>query len=135
MCQNFLIVFLAGILSACASKSSKIEANYVSPLMYASYDCEMLTGEYARLIQRSNAVNKKQDDVASNDGVATGVGLIVFWPALFFIDNDDMREEVAQLKGKVIAVEQASVQKKCMSLSTQMNADKDASKEALKNAK
>ena len=135
MCKNFLIVLLAGILSACASKSSKIDANYVSPLMYASYDCEMLTGEYARLIQRSNSVNKKQDDVASKDGVATGVGLVLFWPALFFIDNDDMREEVAQLKGEVIAVEQASVQKKCLSLSTQMDEDREASKEALKNAK
>ena len=89
----------------------------------------------ALLLQRSNSVNKKQDDVASNDGIATGVGMILFWPALFFIDNDDMREEVAQLKGEVIAVEQASVKKKCMSLSNQMDADREASKDALENAK
>ena len=63
-------------------------------------------------------MNKQQDDVASNDNVAMGVGLVLFWPALFFIDNDDMREQVAQLKGEVDAVEQAAVQKKCGSVSS-----------------
>jgi len=64
-----------------------------------------------------------------------GVGLILFWPALFFIDNDDMREQVAQLKGEVNAVEQASIQKKCTMLSDQMSADKAAADKALEDAK
>ena len=122
-------------MSGCADKAASIQANYVSPLAYNSYDCESLEQEYARLVRKSQSMNKQQDDVASNDGIATGVGMILFWPALFFIDNDDMREEVAQLKGEVIAVEQASVRKKCMSLSNQMDADREASKDALENAK
>ena len=112
------ISFMAIAMSGCADKAASIQANYVSPLAYNSYDCESLEQEYARLVRKSQSMNKQQDDVASNDNVAMGVGLVLFWPALFFIDNDDMREQVAQLKGEVDAVEQAAVQKKCGSVSS-----------------
>lgn len=62
---------------------------------------------------RAKKENKQQDDIASNDATATGIGLIIFLPALLFIDNDDLREEVAELKGRAEALEQASIQKKC----------------------
>ena len=101
------------ILMGCAEKSAKISASYVSPLIYSNYDCEDLQQEYARLIRKSKKINKQQDDIASNDAAATGIGVFLFWPALFFIDNDDLREEVAQLKGEAEALEQASIQKKC----------------------
>ena len=97
----------------CAYKSAKISANYVSPLIYSNYGCEDLQQEYAWLIRKSKKVNKQQDDIASNDATATGIGLFLFWPALFFIDNDELREEVVQLKGEAEALEQASIQKKC----------------------
>jgi hypothetical protein len=115
------------LISACADKSSSIQASYVSPLAYNSYDCSALEQEYARLVRKSQSINKQQDDIASNDSVATGVGLILFWPALFFIDNDDLREQVAQLKGEVDAVEQAAIQKNCSSVSSQISSDKKAS--------
>ena len=82
-------------------------------MAYNSYDCQALEEEYVRLARKSHSINKQQDDIASNDSVATGVGLIIFWPALFFIDNDDVREQVAQLKGELDAVEQVSIKKKC----------------------
>ena len=112
--RNLIVcLLLFSFLNACATKSSKIQPNYVSPLAYNSYDCEMLEMEYARLSRESNKVNKQQDDVASSDGGAVAVGMLLFWPALFFIDNDDMREQVAQLKGEVNAVEEAAILKKC----------------------
>lgn len=113
-------IFLGG----CADKSSTIQANYVSPLAYDSYDCDELEQEYARLVRKSSTINKQQDDVASNDSVAMGVGLVIFWPALFFIDNDDMREQVAQLKGEVNAVESAAIQKGCLKVSDSISNDK-----------
>lgn len=104
-------------LSACADKSAEIQPTYVSPLAYNSYTCDALEQEYARLVRKSQSINKQQDDIAGNDSVATGIGLVLFWPALFFIDNDDLREQVAQLKGEVNAVEEASIQKNCLALS------------------
>ena len=55
-----------------------------------------------------------QDQKASNDAVATGVGVVLFWPALLLIKGDAASaQEVAQLKGEMEAVEQANIQKKC----------------------
>lgn len=117
-------------LSACASKSSSIDAAYVSPMKYNSYECSQLEHEYARVVQRSGSVNKDQDRIASNDAVATGVGVILFLPALLFIDSDDRREEVARLKGELDAIEQASIQKNCSDLSTRIGDDRVAAEKA-----
>ena len=55
-----------------------------------------------------------QEKKATNDAVAVGVGVVLFWPALFFIKGNGATEaEVANLKGHMEAIEQASVQKKC----------------------
>jgi hypothetical protein len=59
-------------------------------------------------------VSGAQDLKASNDAVATGVGVVLFWPALFFIKGDaGTAQEVAQLKGDMEAIEEANIQKKC----------------------
>jgi hypothetical protein len=44
-----------------------------------------------------------------------GVGLLLFWPTLFFLEGgDDVRAgEYARLKGEKIALEDASTMKKC----------------------
>jgi hypothetical protein len=43
------------------------------------------------------------------------VGLVLFWPALFFLEGGDGPEaaEYACLKGEVDALEQVAIQKKC----------------------
>jgi hypothetical protein len=46
--------------------------------------------------------------------VATGVGIVLFWPALFFIKGEGASAgEVARLKGEMDAIEQASIRKNC----------------------
>ena len=44
-----------------------------------------------------------------------GVGLILFWPALFFLEGGDGPEaqEYARLKGEREAIERSSIKKKC----------------------
>ena len=44
-----------------------------------------------------------------------GVGLVLFWPTLFFLEGGDGAEaaEYARLKGERDALEQAYTQKKC----------------------
>ena len=60
-----------------------------------------------------NEVAGVQDKTASSDSVAMGVGLILFWPSLFFIDSSDQRVELARLKGEFDALEQTAIQKNC----------------------
>ncbi|WP_200241917.1 hypothetical protein [Lamprobacter modestohalophilus] len=43
-----------------------------------------------------------------------GVGLVLFWPALFFLAGGDKKDELARLKGEYDALEQAAIQKDCM---------------------
>ena len=111
-------------IAGCASESNSIKASYVSPLKYRNYTCDQLTEEYARVLEESRTVNKSQDDTAANDAVAMGVGLVLFWPALFFIDSDDQKEDVARLKGELKAVETAAIRKDCTSLRQVIREDK-----------
>jgi hypothetical protein len=55
-----------------------------------------------------------QDQKRTNDQIATGVAIVVFWPAAFLVGGDgQVAAQLAQLKGQLNAVEQASIQKKC----------------------
>ena len=98
----------------CASKAENIASTYVSPIVYSNYTCPMLAEEAARVSSRAAQAAGVQDSKASNDAVATGVGAVVFWPALFFIKGDGTTAaDLARLKGEMEAIEQASIQKKC----------------------
>lgn len=100
-------------LGACAPQSSKIQPSYVSPLQYQDYSCKQIKSEIGRVGRKMSEVNGAQDKTASDDSTAMAVGMILFWPALFFIDSSDQRVEVARLKGEFDALEQAAIQKNC----------------------
>jgi hypothetical protein len=123
--KELAVAAVAVGLTACASSTKNIDASYVSPLKYQKYSCDQLSEEYVRLQQKSLSVFKQQDDTASNDALATGVGLILFWPALFLIDSDDQKEEVARLKGELEAVETSAIEKNCSALSAQIVEDRE----------
>jgi hypothetical protein len=55
-----------------------------------------------------------QNQNATNDAIATGVALVVFWPAAFLVHgNGTNAQEVAQLKGDMDAIEEANIRKRC----------------------
>jgi hypothetical protein len=104
----------AATLTACASKSSEISAAYVSPVSYQSYSCQQLSQEAQSVSARAAAVAGAQDQKRSNDQIATGVAIVIFWPAAFLVGGDGpVAAELGQLKGQMVAIEQASIQKKC----------------------
>ncbi len=105
---------LALLLGGCATASKDISATYVSPTQYQSYDCQQL-GEEARRIQgRYSQLGGRLDEAASNDKAIAGVGIILFWPALFALGGTKQQEaEYARLRGEYDAVQQAMVVKKC----------------------
>jgi hypothetical protein len=113
-------------LAGCAKSAASIDASYVSPLAYQAHNCDALAAEYATLKRRAAETFAKQDRVSGNDDVAMGVGLVLFWPALFFIDSSDHKHEVARLKGEIQAVEDAANRKGCTGLVNTMRADKEA---------
>ncbi len=101
-------------VSACAQKSHNITASYVSPLTYQSYSCRQIESEARRVSSRAAQIMGIQDKNATNDAVATGVALVLFWPAVFFVGgNKENASEVARLKGELETLEQVSIQKNC----------------------
>lgn len=104
------ISFLAG----CATASKDVATTYVSPTQYQAYDCVQLGAEAQRLQVRYTELGGRLDQAASNDKTLTGVGLILFWPALFALGGTKNQEaEYGRLRGEYEAVQQASIQKKC----------------------
>lgn len=71
------------VASGCAQPPDQVEASYVSPSTYAGRSCTQLMDERNEIASRVNALNKAQKDAATTDAVATGVALVVFWPAAF----------------------------------------------------
>lgn len=115
MQKNTTIVLAVSIaLGGCATSSSNIAASYTSPMQYQSYDCAQLTSEAQRIQGRVNQLAGRLDEAASNDKVLMGVGLVLFWPALFALGGTKQQEaDFARLKGEYDAIGQAMIAKKC----------------------
>lgn len=102
------------VVSGCAKKSNEIGASYVSPLAFQSHSCAQLRAEAMRLSTRVSSATGEQNRKAQNDAVATGVALVLFWPAAFFIKGDQgTAAELARLKGEMDAIEKASIARGC----------------------
>lgn len=102
------------ILCGCASSSDEIAADYVSPYTYQDYSCPQLAAEIERIGARVHQVAGSVDSASTNDKVATGVGLVLFWPALFMIKGNGAEQaELARLKGEYDATNEAMIQHNC----------------------
>jgi hypothetical protein len=109
------IALAAGLAAGCASQPDRIAAQSVSPLQYRDYDCAQVGTEMDRVGTRAGALYANLKKTASNDQAQMAIGMLVFWPALFFLEGGDGPEaaEYARLKGEFDALEATAVQKKC----------------------
>lgn len=107
-------VLCAAIVSGCATKAANIAPAYVSPMLYQNLSCSQLAEEARSVSSRAAAAAGVQDKKAGQDAAVTTVGVVLFWPALFFTSGDGASAaEVARLKGEMQAIEQASIRNKC----------------------
>ena len=67
--------------------------------------------------ERTTALYQNLNRTANNDALQMTVGLVLFWPALFFLEGGDGPEaqEYSNLKGEFKALRTAAVKKKCES--------------------
>jgi hypothetical protein len=101
-------------LSGCATSSKDVATSYVSPMQFQSYDCQQLASEAQRIQSRVNQLSGRLDEAANNDKVLMGVGLLLFWPALFAVGGTKQQEaEFARLKGEYEAIQQSAVARRC----------------------
>ncbi len=71
--------------------------------------------EAIRISNRTNELYGQLEKKADNDGAQMAVGLILFWPTLFFLEGGDgaQASEYAKLKGERQAVEHQAILKEC----------------------
>ena len=114
MFRRVLVLSVSALyLSSCASDPQDVAAQQVSTLPYKSLDCDQLADEFTRINSRVAQVTEDQQDAATRDAAVTGVGLILFWPALFALAAGDHSDELGRLKGEAIALETVAVEKEC----------------------
>lgn len=103
------------LLGACAQTSDQIPATYVSPMQFADYSCTQLRQEAQRVSSEAGRAMGAQNQAASSDQATMAVTMVLFWPAVFFLNgkNAATEAEVGHLKGEMQAIEQASIQRNC----------------------
>lgn len=113
--KKILAVLVAGWMAGCASAPSEIEAAYVSPLQYQGYTCSQIEMELRRVGRRVAELQTSLEAEAGADTGQMAAGLIIFWPALFFLEGGDgpAAQEYAYLKGQRNALEDVAIGKDC----------------------
>ena len=113
--HRLMAVAVLGIAFGCASNPDKLDAAYVSPLKYKDYDCDQIALELDHVSQRTTKLYHRLKKERKADNWQMGIGLVLFWPTLFFLEGGDGPEaaEYAQLKGEFESLRTNSVQKKC----------------------
>lgn len=102
------------ILNGCASSPGGIEPVAVSSSKYSGQSCASLRARGQRISKQALELSGKVHERSTNDAVAMGVALVLFWPAAFFVKGDGPEaEEYAKLVGERQAIETASKKKGC----------------------
>lgn len=112
--KSIAVLVASGMLTACATAGKDVASTYVSPMQYTTYDCEQLRSESMRISGRVNQLTGQLNEAASNDKAIAGIGMILFWPALFALGGTKQQEaELSRLKGEYDAIESTATSKKC----------------------
>lgn len=102
------------ILAGCATRPADIAPSYVSASKYDDMSCSQLEREAEGISQAAIVAAGAQDEAANHDAAMTTVGVVLFWPALFFNKGDNSSAaEVGRLKGEILAIQTASSNKNC----------------------
>ncbi len=114
--KKSLFTLSIGVLfSGCATSPDKLSATYVSPLKYKDYDCDQIVMEMDYVSKRTTSLYQSLKKKSDGDAAQMGIGLVLFWPALFFLEGGDGPEaqEYSNLRGEFEALRTMAVQKKC----------------------
>ena len=114
--MKLLVVILVEFgISVCASSPDDIAVASVSTLQYKDYSCEQVGMELDRVQTRVNELHGSLKKKSDNDTAQMAVGMILFWPALFFLEGGDgpQAQEYARLKGEANALQKVATKKTC----------------------
>ncbi len=102
-------------LVGCATPPEEMHAAYVSPTQFNGLNCAQLSEELERVSGREIELHAQLKTLADDDATQMGVGLILLWPTLFFLEGGDgvQAAEYSRLKGEGDAVEKMMIRNQC----------------------
>ncbi len=106
-----LIFFIAG----CASSPDELTTTHVSSFKYTRMSCVQLIEEVDSVGSKIVNLHASLDKKANDDTAQMAIGMIFFWPALFFLEGGDGPQavEYSRLKGEREAIEKAARRLSC----------------------
>lgn len=109
-----VVALTVALLSACAQNPKHVHPTYVAYDRYANLGCSELRIEAESVSRHAALLADRQTSEEAQDAAALGVGLILFFPAVYLIEgNTGNAAKLAYLKGQADAIEQASGYKNC----------------------
>ena len=108
------------LVVGCASQPDNLQSSYVSPHKYGHYDCDKIYDEMGHVSNRTGDLYFQLKEKADTDAAQMGIGLVLFWPTLFFLEGGDGVEaqEYSRLKGEYEALRAASAEHNCAFVET-----------------
>ena len=105
----------ATLMSACASQPEELQTSYTSNLRFQDWSCRNLATEAASVERRVSELHGSLKETAGNNQTRMAIGLILFSPALFFLEGGDSAEvaEFTRLKGERDAIDRVARLKGC----------------------
>ena len=114
MKKLILAVTSLALVSACATQPDQIMATPTSTTQYDRMSCRSLGAEQTRIVSSVNVLTAAQKQKANNDAAVMGIGMILFWPALFALKGDKTTApQLAVAKGQYDAIMSVRSAKGC----------------------
>ena len=115
MKTKMLLVAVTLAVAGCASHPDRMQPASVSDVAYKNHSCEELATDARRVNTRLGELYTHLRNEANNDTAQMAAGLVIFWPALFFLEGGDGPEaaEYARLRGESEAIHAIASRKEC----------------------
>ncbi len=112
--RTVLALALGAGLAGCATRAVDVAPAPASPAEFMAWDCARIDDESDLVQQRATDLAWTVDERVGNNILALGVGVTVFWPALFAMRPDGLEAaDLARLKGRYEALAIAARDKGC----------------------
>jgi hypothetical protein len=110
------LLFILFVNVSCAPHSYEIRSAEVSPEQYKELSCTEVYAEMNTHMLRLEELGRSIDETAETDETQTAVGIILFWPVLFWLEGSDTPEaqEYAQIRGEMLSLEHTAILRDCV---------------------
>lgn len=112
--KNLLVAIFSMYLVGCSTHPDEYTGVYSSPLKYKELTCLELASEISFISNKVAGTYSEAKKERYKDVALTTAGVLVFLPALFFLDGDELDlNRYGYLKSELEALQVNAKQKQC----------------------